>query len=230
MKITKDAGEHVSPAFPRRIATEIRSVLAVSGTGTALWHGSLHLISRGWDLLGSHFSGWEKGAALAATGYVTVYATAQSPDIARFAVPIAVIVWCIAAWWVAPPAPRGTATDESTVTERPQEQDDELTLGTLADVVRRVAENRQGAHLADLLQQPEFQGWKQPDLKAAITRLGTPVEEFKLILAGRQRVRDGVRLRDLPAPAATDPAPAPSSGPPVEAAPRPGQTPAPDPE
>ncbi len=227
MKITKDVGEHVSPTGPRRLTNEIRSVLAVTGAGTALWRGTRILITRGWDLFGEHLEGWEKWAALAGAGYVAVYATIQQPDVARFVVPASVVGWCLAAWWVSPPAPRGTATTDAVVVEEPGET---LTLDTLTEVARRVAEDRRGAHLADLLQQPEFAGWEQADLKAAITDLEVPVKGFKLILDGRQRVRDGVRLRDLPAPAAPAPGSAAPSGGPVEPAPPTAPDPAPGPQ
>lgn len=226
MKITRDEGERVSPSV-RRIATEIRAVLAVNGAGTALWRGTRILITRGWDVLGEHFTGWEKWAALSGAGYVAAYAAAQQPEIARFVVPMSVIGWCVTAWWVSPPAPGDQATPASVMLEEP---DDALTLDTLTEVVRRVAEDRQGAHLADLLQQPEFEGWQQPELKTAITRLGAPVEEFKLILGGRQRVRAGVRLRDLPPSATPDTGPEPPLSGPAVPTPRPAQHPAPDPE
>ncbi|MFH8792211.1 hypothetical protein [Streptomyces sp. NPDC017941] len=229
MKITKErgAGEYPSPAYHRRVAAEIRTVLAVSGAGTALWRGSAVLITRGWNRLGEHLTGWEKWGTLAATGYAVAYAAARYPNITRFAVPLTLVGWCVAAWWVAPPSPRRASTTEAAASEDPT---DAVTLDGLAEVVRRVAGTRQGAHLADLLQQPEFEGRQQPDLKAAITRLDVPVQEFKLILDGRQRVRDGVRLRDLPAPATSDPAPAAPPGGPGAATPRPDPTPTPAPE
>lgn len=227
MKIIKGSGEQASPGIARRLTTEIRSVLAVTGAGTSLWRGTRILITRGWDLLGEHLAGREKWGALAGAGYVAVYAAVQQPDVARFVVPTSIVAWCVAAWWVSPPAPLDRAAAETVV---PEEPDDALTLDTLAEVVRRVAEDRQGAHLADLLQQPEFEGWEQADLKAEIVGLGVPVEEFKLILAKRQRVRAGVRLRDLPPSATPDAAPEAPPGTSPEPAPRPAQHPAPDPQ
>ena len=230
MKIIKGAGESSTPPLHHRIAAELRPVLAVSGAGTALWTGTVVLVRRGWTLLGEYLDTRERLGAFTFTGYVIVYTGQQHPHIAQFAAPGAAVAWCIAAWWVSPPVPRKD--------ERPAEPDDDapppaevLALDVLAAVVRRVAEDRQGAHLAQLLDEPELKGWEQSDLKAEIASLGIPVEEFKLRFVGRQRVRDGVRLRDLPPPPAPGPdpaaAPAPVSGGPLAPAPHPDQAPTP---
>ncbi|MGV9755416.1 hypothetical protein ACWDUC_06210 [Streptomyces tricolor] len=226
MKIIKEAGESSTPLLRHRIAAELRPILAVSGAGTALWTGTLILVRRGWATLSAHLNGAERLGALAFAGYVIVYTAGHHPDVAQFAAPGAAVAWCIAAWLVAPPGARREPEPDPAPdgTEAPREA---LALATLATVVRRVAGDRQGAHLADLLTEPEFEGWEQPELKAAITALGVPVEEFKLRLAGRQRVRDGVRLRDLPAPAAPAPGPAPAPGAPARPAPHPDQAPTP---
>ncbi|MEU2730097.1 ubiquitin-like domain-containing protein [Streptomyces griseoviridis] len=226
MKIIEKAGEQPSPALHRRIAAEVRPLLAVSGAGTALWAGTLTLTARGWARLGRHVTGWERWAACGFAAYVLTYTGRLYPEATTFVVPVLLIAWCVAAWCFAPaPAPvRRPAAD----TERDpavDAEEKELTVGLLADAVRRVAGPRQGAHLAQLLTEPEFKGWEQADLKAEITdQLGVPVESFKLILAGRQRTRDGVRLRHLPqtgpgAPAEAAPQ-APSGGP-AGPAPRP---------
>lgn len=222
MKIGKETGEQPDPpGLHRRIAAELRPILAVHGAGASLYAGTRILIHRSWTLLGERLSTWERLAALGFGGYGLVYACQGSPHLARFAVPGAVVGWCVAAWWTAPPLAR-------TLAEQPVEDEEtgpELTLDELAALVRRVAKHRQGAHLADLLAEPELVGWTQPELKATATDFRLPVEEFKLILSGRQRVRDGIRVRDLPpepapeAPAApppdapTDPAPQPLSAP-----------------
>lgn len=221
MKIIKEVGEQPTPRLPRRIAAEVRPVLAVRGAGTALWAGSRILARRAWTLLGEYTDGWERYAALAFAGYVTVYAAGHAPHAARFVIPAAAVAWCVAAWWAAPPVPRPPAKETS------EETPPELTLDELAALVRRVATHRQGAHLADLLEEPELIGWTQPELKATAVDFGLPVEEFKLILRGRQRVRDGVRVRDLP-PA---PAPAAPAEPPLDpaAGPTPQPLPAPSP-
>lgn len=213
MKIIKEPGEQHTPGLHRRIAAELRPILAVRGAGASLYAGSRILIHRGWTLLGERLDGWERYAALAFGGYVTVYACGHAPHLARFAVPGAVVGWCVAAWWTAPPPARTPA-------EQPDEEEDEetgpdLTRDELAALVRRVARHRQGAHLADLLQEPELVGWTQPELKATAVDFRLPVEEFKLILGGRQRVRDGIRVRDLPPEPAPEPAvEAPATHPP----------------
>ncbi|MET9734303.1 hypothetical protein ABZZ79_27790 [Streptomyces sp. NPDC006458] len=226
MKIIKDveAGESGTPPLHHRLAAELRPILAVHGAGAALRTGSLILARRGWNLLGTHLDGRERAGVLLFGGYATVHTASQHPDITQFAVPASLVAWSVLAWCVAPPATR-TKTEPGTDPDAAAEPREELTPDTLAEAVRRVAGDRQGAHLADLLAEPELEGWEQPDLKAAITRLGVPVQEFKLRLAGRQRVRDGVRLRDLPPTPAPPAAPAaPSAGPPAPA-PRPDPAP-----
>ncbi|MFI1532785.1 hypothetical protein [Streptomyces griseus] len=83
----------------------------------------------------------------------------------------------------------------------------ELTAEEAAGIIRRVAAlhpRHLGVHLADLLGQPELEGWEQTELKATLTELGLPVTSFKLTFpVGPARTRDGVRLEHLPqAPAA----------------------------
>lgn len=225
MKIVKEAGGQPTPRLHHRIGAELRPILAVTGAGTALLAGSRILLRRGWTLLGQHLDGWERYGTLVFGGYIAVYAARHAPHTARFAVPAAVVAWCVAAWWVAPP-PAGAEPVEET----DEEPEDELTLDELASLVRRIAAHRQGAHLADLLQTPELTSWTQPELKATAVDLGLPVEEFKLIFSGRQRVRDGIRLRDLPhAPAPAAPT-APPPGAPADPAPQPLSSPSHGPE
>jgi hypothetical protein len=221
MKIIKEVGEKLLPSW---LAAELRPILVFTGAGAALMSGSIALAARGWEQLRERLSVRESLGALAIGAYVTVYGCVHAPHIARFAVPGAVIAWCVAAWCVAPAAPRPDPV------EQPVETAPDLTLADLAAIVRRVAKHRQGAHLADLLAEPELDGWTQPELKAAVTAdFGLPVEEFKLILDGRQRVRDGVRVRDLPpAPTLTPPIEAPQ-GAPADPAPHPLPVPSPGP-
>ncbi|WP_159051761.1 hypothetical protein, partial [Streptomyces niveiscabiei] len=207
MKITKDEGES-SPSFPRRITAELRPVLAVSGAGSTLWAGSRILIGRGWALLDQHVTGWEKVGVVLGGGYLIAYAARQAPEIAQFAVPGVAVAWCVAAWCTAPAAPH---VDEAVGPGPDEPEEHVLALDDLTAAVRRIAGSRQGAHLAQLLDDPEFTGWDQAGLKAAILALNVPVEEFKLTLAGRQRVRAGVRIRHLPAEATPE---APASAPP----------------
>ncbi len=212
MKIVKEIGARLLPSW---LAAELRPILVFTGAGAALMSGSVVLAVRAWGKLRERLSAWESVGALVVGAYVTAYGCWHAPRVARFAIPGAVIAWCVAAWCVVPAAPRAEPA------ERPVEAAPELALTELAAIVRRVAKHRQGAHLADLLAEPELDGWTQPELKATVTAdFGLPVEEFKLILDGRQRVRDGVRVRDLPpAPAAppptapADPAPRPLSAP-----------------
>ncbi len=203
MKIIKQVGERLLPHWLR---AELKPVLAFTGAGTALFTGSAILAERAWKWLMERLNIWEGLGTLAAGVYLAGYGCLHAPHIARFAIPGAIVAWCVAAWWVAPPPPRPQRAEQRVDTAP------ELTLAELADIVRRVAAHRQGAHLADLLAEPELDGWTQPELKATITgHFGLPVEEFKLILGTRQRVRDGVRVRDLP--------PAPTPAAPVEVVP-----------
>ncbi|MFI7293985.1 hypothetical protein [Streptomyces sp. NPDC050121] len=218
MKIVKEVGEQPpAPGLHRRMAAELRPILAVRGVGASLFAGSIVLVRRCWTLLGRHLDGWERFGALAFGGYVTVYAAIHAPHIARFAVPGAAIVWCTAAWCVAPLP--GPPVDEEGASD--EESEALLSLDEFSAVVRRVSRHRQGAHLADLLQEPELVGWTQPELKAAAVAFGLPVEEFKLILGGRQRVRDGIRVRDLPPAPDTAPPASTPSGTPADPAPQP---------
>jgi hypothetical protein len=214
VKIVKEVGEQpTTPRLHRRLAAELRPILAGRGAGASLYAGSRILIHRGWTLLGERLSTWESIGALAFGGYVAVYACGHAPHLARFAVPGIIVGWCVAAWWTSPPPARTPA-------EQPDEEEEtgpELTLDELAAVVRRVSKHRQGAHLADLLDEPELVGWTQPELKATAVDFGLPVEEFKLILSGRQRVRDGIRVRDLPPEAAPEPAVEAPAAPPPDA-------------
>lgn len=214
MKIVKKVGERLLPSW---LAAELRPILVFTGAGAALWAGSCELVRRAWKATAGYDTR-ERLIALGVAGYVIAYGCWHAPHVARFAIPGTVIAWCLAAWCVAPTAPRAEPVEQP-VEAAPAPG---LALVELAAVVRRVAKHRQGAHLADLLAEPELAGWTQPELKATLTAdFGLPVEEFKLILGGRQRVRDGVRVRDLPpAPATTPPVEA-ERGAPADPAPRP---------
>jgi hypothetical protein len=222
MKIVKKVGERLLPDW---LAAELRPILVFTGAGAALVSGSVALAVRAWEKLRERLSAWESAGAIAIGAYVAAFGCVHAPHIAHFAIPGTVIAWCLAAWCVAPTAPRAEPA------EQPVEAAPGLALAELAAVVRRVARHRQGAHLADLLAEPELAGWTQPELKAAITgEFGLPVEEFKLILGGRQRVRDGVRVRDLPkTPAPAPPVEAPQ-GAPADPAPHPLPVPSSGPE
>ncbi|MFE3907213.1 hypothetical protein ACFXPY_45105 [Streptomyces sp. NPDC059153] len=100
---------------------------------------------------------------------------------------------------------QGTPDDAEPDEDEPEYLDEDGTepidVEDVAELVRAVAarNGHQGAHLDDLLDQPLFEGWEKGELKAALRDdWELPVESFKLMFEGRQRVRDGVRLRHLP--------------------------------
>lgn len=189
---------------PRRLAP------LAAGAGA----GSLALAARGWRWLLA--DGWReagtRGAGIALGGYVGAHTvlTLAGPW-TPYLGPGAVACWCVAAWRAAPPR-------EAAAAEKPPaepEPDHDLTRGEVAALIRAVAARHEhrGVHLDDLLAEPVFEGWEKPELKAALqSDWGLPVESFKLIFDGRQRVRDGVRLSTLPEPPAEAPAGAPLGG------------------
>ncbi|MEV5957277.1 hypothetical protein AB0M11_26510 [Streptomyces sp. NPDC051987] len=189
-------GEHLPPW----LTSEIRPVLAFTGAGRALAIGSHVLARRAWHTLGEHLSGLERLGALAGGGYVTVYCCAQAPHIAEFAAPGAVVAWCVAAWWVAPPAPatpEQPAEEEPAVEQRPAPED--VRAATL-DWIRERIGDRQGVHLRDLLEHAQahgmFEGLDVSGLRGHLERWQIPVRD-------RVRVRGlgvtvGVYRDDLP--------------------------------
>jgi hypothetical protein len=172
VKIVKEPGEQPIPRLHRRLAAELRPILAVRGAGASLYAGTRILIHRGWTLLGEHLDGWERYAALAFGGYVTVYGCAHAPHAARFAVPGAIVGWCVAAWCIAP-ATADEPSDEPTK-HQPAEPDPQ----DVEDLVRDLIGDDRGVLLTAL---------RQP-LHAADTRA---VRE--LLDAAGIRVRPGVR-------------------------------------
>ncbi|MFI2215138.1 hypothetical protein [Streptomyces sp. NPDC020141] len=92
----------------------------------------------------------------------------------------------------------------------------DLDLASVAATVRRVATRHPrhlGVHLADLLGEPEFNGWLQSDLKDALTdRWELPVVSFKLTFPDKARTREGVRLEHLPPAPAGRPGEGPARG------------------
>ena len=189
MEIIKDAGEQPTPRLHRRLATELRPLLAVRGAGAALVAGSGILLRSGWTYLGDRLHGWERYGAVAFGGYVAVFACGHAPDVARFAVPAAVVVWCAAAWWAAPPA----AVEEPTEAAAPDARD--AFVRWLLDQIG----DRPGIHLRDLYPAmrtlPGCEGHDNARLRAALTTLDIPVHRSLRIgaLAGRS----GVRRADL---------------------------------
>ncbi|WP_435246363.1 hypothetical protein [Streptomyces sp. NRRL F-5630] len=201
---------------PRRLAP------LAAGVGA----GSLALAARGWGWLLA--DGWReagtRAGAVALGGYVGVHAAlAAAGPWTPYLGPGAAACWCVAAWRAAP-------AREAVAEEKPSaepEPDDDLTREEVAALIRAVAARHEhrGVHLDDLLAEPVFEGWEKPELKAALqSDWGLPVESFKLIFDGRQRVRDGVRLTALP-----DPVPEALAGAPLEGAPEAAASPLPGP-
>ncbi|MFB7440231.1 hypothetical protein ACFC01_18040 [Streptomyces mirabilis] len=199
MKIVKEVGEQPIPRLHRRIAAELRPILAIRGAGASLYTGSRILIHRGWTLLGERLDGWERYGALAFGGYVAVYACGHAPHLARFAVPGTVVAWCAAAWCMAPAStdePRNEPTEEQPAEPDPQD---------VEDLVRDLIGDDRGVLLTTL---------RQP-LHAPNTRA---VRE--LLDAAGIRVRPGVRTAGGNGPGVhrddlTAPSPAPAD-PPVD--------------
>jgi hypothetical protein len=114
-------------------------------------------------------------------------------------------------------ADSGTEAEEEPLLNVEDDQE-EPDLDTVTALIRRLADRgpdqrpHQGAHLDDLIDTGELGDWDKDTLKDALEEWGISVEEggFKLTLGGRQRVRQGVRLRDLPAGAGQAPAPLPT--------------------
>ncbi|MFD5033625.1 hypothetical protein ACFWM0_24940 [Streptomyces sp. NPDC058405] len=191
--------EH-SPGLARRTADGLRSGLT-GEAATALAAGSLVLLRKGWAYVTPRLTVGERWLYGAGAGYALIY-TAGNVDLGPagpFVAPGAVVTWCVAAWIVSPPPGPGRPSRSPEV-NGPEESVDPG-LAAVVALVRTVAaaNGHQGVHLADLIATGDLAPWEQPELKAALTsEWGIPVEEIKLRFNGRQRVRDGVRLRDLP--------------------------------
>jgi hypothetical protein len=185
----------MKPRLPAWLTAEIRPVLAFTGAGCALWAGTCILVRRGWAQLGEHLSIWERAGVVAFTGYVTVYGCEHAPDVARFAVPGAVVAWCVAAWWAAPPA----TVEEPAEPAAPDARDAFVwwLLGLIGD--------RAGIHLRELYpamrQLPGHEDRSDPELRAALRTLGIPVKRSLRLggVAGRSGVARAA-LEALPSP------------------------------
>lgn len=195
MKIVKRAGERLLPPWIRH---ELRPVLAFTGVGAALYTGSTALAARGWLWLGERLSTWERLAAIGFGGYVAAYGCWHAPQVARFAVPGAVVAWCAAAWWMAPPADL-PASVQTAVTEAPAADPQDVYEATLEWIRQRIG-TAQGVHLRDLLAHAQAHGMFEDldvtTLRAHLERRGFPVKD-------RVRVRGlgvtvGIHRDDLP--------------------------------
>ncbi|MFJ4577532.1 hypothetical protein ACIP4W_40550 [Streptomyces sp. NPDC088846] len=260
-------------AEPGRMASmwaELRPYLPtpgnLAGPMAGVGAGSLVLLSQGWTWVWGE--GLQDGAMKAGGVLLVGYAAFTTLDTmlgayAGYAIPPALIAWCLIAKRYEPSAAEIEAkakarvaeakakvedakkktkakADEAKAKEKAREfarkarrgepikdegQADEKVVGQVeeqaddgpvteieaedvVDLIRDIAarNGHQGVHLDDLVVHPLFEGWEKRELKAALPdSWGIPVDDFKLRFGGRQRVRDGVRLRDLP--------PAPGEGP-----------------
>ncbi|MGA5637104.1 hypothetical protein [Streptomyces lydicamycinicus] len=217
----------------------LRAYLPTRQTARALCSGSAVLIGKGWAWITAE-GAKEAGSRLLYSGlglYAGAYVAHTNPQLVM---PVVVVGWIGGALMFAPsPPPPGKGrpvdlTKQAALDDLDEDQDldePEPDLDTVARLVRRLAgTEHQGAHLDDLLATGELGDWDKDALKAALTEWEIPVGEkgFTLRFNGRQRVRQGVRLRDLPAGAGEAPAAAgegaPPGPPPVPAQP-PASTP-----
>ncbi|MFD5814394.1 hypothetical protein [Streptomyces sp. NPDC127038] len=185
----------MKPRLPAWLTAEIRPVLVFTGAGYALWAGTCILVRRCWARLGERYSLWERLGGLAVAGYLVGYGAVHAPRAAQFAVPGAVVTWCVAAWWAAPPAP----AEEPFEVAAPDARD--AFVRWLLDLIG----DRPGIHLRELYpamrQLPGHEGRSDPDLRAALRTLGVPVKRSLRIggVAGRSGVARAA-LEALPSP------------------------------
>jgi hypothetical protein len=186
MKIVKRVGEQLLPSWLR---AELRSVLAFTGTGSALWHGSFELAGRGWAALCERCDWPERIGIILGGGYLAVYECVHAPHLAQFVAPSALTAWCIAAWCVCPPVLDDPAPSEEA---RPARD------GFIWWLVDLIGE-QPGIHLRDLYPAmralPGHEARDNLQLRAALRTLGIPVRR-SLRLSGVAG-RSGVALADL---------------------------------
>jgi hypothetical protein len=194
MKIIKRVGERLLPHW---IRDQVRPVLTFTGAGRALVAGSRVLVHRGWTAVCDRLDGWERYGAVAFAGYVVVYAGIHARQAAPFVLPVVVVVWCSAAWCVAPP----TATKQvpAVEAEPPTSTPQDVYEATLEWIWGQIGD-RQGVHLRDLLEHAQAHGMlgglDVTTLRAHLERHGFPVRD-------RVRVRGlgvtvGIHRDDLP--------------------------------
>jgi hypothetical protein len=197
VKIVKKVGEQLLPSWLR---AELKPVLAFTGAGTALFAGSVILAARGWAWLAERLNVWERLGVFVGAWYLALYGCIHAPDVARFAVPGAVVVWCAAAWWHAPPPARADPAEE------PAEGTVEAFARWLLDLIG----DRPGIHLRDLYpamrKLPGHETRTDAELRTALKRLGIPVERSLRI--GKLTGRSGVAVaavRALPCRSVDEP-------------------------
>lgn len=194
MKIAKRVGEQLLPAWLR---TELKPVLAFAGAGTALWSGSCALAARAWAYLRERLSLTESLGALAIGAYLTGYGCIHAPHIARFAIPAAIVAWCVAAWCIAPDA-------EETQDEADSEHETEPDPQDVADLLRDLIGDDKGVLLTALC--GPLRAASTRAVRKALATAGIPVRPGVRTRAGNG---PGVHRDDLPPPA---PLPAPGPG------------------
>ena len=197
MKIVSRVGERLLPYWP---SAGLRSVLAFTGAGSALWAGSVALTARGWAWLCERCDWPERLAAIAAGVYLAGYGCVHAPHVATFAVPGVVVAWCVAAWWMSPAAAiQPEQPTPADVGQPPANSREDVHAATL-DWIRRQIGDRQGVHLRDLLNHAQqhgmFEGLDVSELRGHLQRWGIPVRN-------RVRVRGlgvtvGIHRDDLP--------------------------------
>ena len=187
MKIIKGVGERLLPSWLR---AELRPVLAFAGAGTALWTGSVVLATRAWAELRERLSLTESLGALAVGAYVAGYGCLHAPQVARFAVPGAIVAWCVAAWWASP-------ADSEPPAEPPAQDTGGAFTAWLLDLIG----DRPGIHLRDLYPAmrtlPGHEDRDNGQLRAALRALDVPVR--RSLRLGGVAGRSGVAKADLTA-------------------------------
>jgi hypothetical protein len=188
MKIIMRVGERLLPHW---IRDQVRPVLTFTGAGRALADGSRVLVRRGWTAVCGRLDGWERYAAVAFAGYVVVYAGIHARQAAPFVLPVVVVVWCSAAWCVAPPA----ATKKAPAAEA------SAPANSFAVWLLEQMGDQPGIHLRDLYpamrQLPGHEGRDNAQLRAALRTLGIPVQRSLRI--GHIAGRSGVARADVEA-------------------------------
>lgn len=196
MKIISRAGERLLPPWLR---AELKPVLAFTGAGTALWSGTCKLASWGWARLRERLDLRESLGTVAAGIGIAAYSAWHAPRIAAFAIPAALLAWCVAAWAVAPPTDVGS--------EAPLEAEEQSAANSPEDVhaatlewIRRLIGDNQGVHLRDLLDHAQahgmFTGLDVAALRAHLERWDIPVRDSVRVRG--LGVTVGIRKDDLP--------------------------------